>query len=285
MLSDERAQSEVVGTVLLVGVVVITVSTLGAGLLGSVTEDDDPLGDVSGEVATDEIRLTHRGGESLAVAALEVVVRTDDGTERISFADGALSGPDPDRFDPGETWTKSASFDESEEVRVYLVHESERVLYEGRKLAATPATIPTPTTPPETTITTSETTTTTDSTTETITETTIGTTTETTTGTTTETTTETTTSVNDPLTADLTVARTSQGSGNSGDTYEFDASGSTGDIVEYRWDFDDDGTIDQVTTNPVVSTERKPNKLPDRGRVIVVGESGETDEATANYSG
>lgn len=273
MLPDERAQSEVVGTVLLVGVVVITVSTLGAGLLGSVTEDDDSRSEVSGEVATDEIRLTHRGGESLAVAALEVVVRTDDGTERISFADGALSGPDPDRFDPGETWTKSASFDESEGVHVYLVHDSERVLYEGRKLAATPATIPTPTTPPETTTTTSETTTTT------------GTTSETTTGTTTETTTETTTSVNDPLTADLTVARTSQGSGNSGDTYEFDGSGSTGDIVEYRWDFDDDGTIDQVTTNPVVSTVRKPNKLPDRGRVIVVGESGETDEATANYSG
>ena len=140
MLSDERAQSEIVGTVLLVGVVVVTVTTLGAGLLGSVSEDDDPLGDVSGEVRTDEIRLTHRGGESLAVVALEVVVRTDDGTTRIPFADGALAGPDSDRFDPGETWSKSASFDENEEVRVSLVHDSDSVLFEARKRATTPAT-------------------------------------------------------------------------------------------------------------------------------------------------
>ncbi|MFC4447975.1 hypothetical protein [Halorussus aquaticus] len=82
--------------------------------------------------------------------------------------------------------------------------------------------------------------------------------------------------------ADLQITRTARGPGNSGDTYEFDASGSTGDVAEYRWDFDNDGTIDRTTSNPVVSTEQKPNRV-DRGRVVVVRPDGSTDEATASY--
>lgn len=138
MVPSERAQSEIVGTVLLVGVVVVTTATLGAGLLGSVQPDRDPVADVSGEVTADRISLTHAGGDAMAASALTVVVRTDAGDARIPFADGTLSGPDPERFEPGETWTKSSSFPAGERVRVYLVHAPTNVVvFEGRTVAET----------------------------------------------------------------------------------------------------------------------------------------------------
>jgi flagellin-like protein len=133
---NERGQSEVIGTVLLVGVVVVTASLVGTGLLASTEADDDPLVDVDGEVAPDLISLTHAGGESLAVAELIVILRTDDGESRIPFADGSLDGATPEQFDPGETWTTTASFDEGESVEVYLVHkQSNAVVFRGRKVA------------------------------------------------------------------------------------------------------------------------------------------------------
>lgn len=136
MRSNDRGQSELTGTVLLVGVVVVTASLVGAGLLASVEADDDPLVDVEAEVTTEQVSLTHGGGGSLAVAELTVVVRTEDDETRIPFADGTLDGPTPDQFDPGETWTTAASFDEGERVEVYLVHEgSNEVVFRGRKIA------------------------------------------------------------------------------------------------------------------------------------------------------
>ncbi|GAA0645009.1 PA14 domain-containing protein [Salarchaeum japonicum] len=84
--------------------------------------------------------------------------------------------------------------------------------------------------------------------------------------------------------AALSITMTDDGPGNSADTYELDASGSTGDITEYRWDFDNDGTIDETTTSPTTTTQHQPNSRPANARVVVVGPNGQ-DAAVRSYSG
>lgn len=81
-------------------------------------------------------------------------------------------------------------------------------------------------------------------------------------------------------TADLTIART-DGPGNSPDRYELNASQSSGDITEYRWDFDNDGNVNKTTNSPTVT--KKYRTPPEEARVTVVGAYGETDTATASY--
>jgi PKD repeat protein len=68
----------------------------------------------------------------------------------------------------------------------------------------------------------------------------------------------------------------------SGKTVTFDASNSTdvdGRIVEYRWDFDDDGTVDHTSTRPVVT-----HAFPDTGAqtvgLTVVDEDGAVGATT-----
>jgi len=84
--------------------------------------------------------------------------------------------------------------------------------------------------------------------------------------------------------AALSITMTNDGPGNSADTYELDASGSTGSITEYRWDFNNDGTIDETTTSPTTTTQYQPNSRPANARVVVVGPNGQ-DAAVRSYSG
>lgn len=67
-----------------------------------------------------------------------------------------------------------------------------------------------------------------------------------------------------------------------GDSIEFDASGATdsdGDIVEYRWDFDDDGSVDAVRQTPTVThTFTDPGSYP--VTLEVVDDDGATDTIT-----
>lgn len=69
---NDRAQSETVGVVLLVGVVVITVSTAGAFALSDVDSD---IRDFDGriEVTTDSITIAHAGGDPIAFSDLLLV--------------------------------------------------------------------------------------------------------------------------------------------------------------------------------------------------------------------
>ncbi|NHN49470.1 PKD domain-containing protein [Halostella sp. JP-L12] len=65
------------------------------------------------------------------------------------------------------------------------------------------------------------------------------------------------------------------------ETFEIDASGSTDDdgIVEYRWDFNDDGKIDRTTTEAkTIKVYNRPKTFTTE--VTVVDASGQTDSAT-----
>ncbi len=68
-----------------------------------------------------------------------------------------------------------------------------------------------------------------------------------------------------------------------GETVSFDASGSTGAIVEYRWEFTGDGDIDRMTNGPmtVYTYEESSSRTV---TLELVGEDGSADSTTREVS-
>jgi len=134
MVGRSRAQSEVIGIILLTAVVLILV--VGAGglfLSGLESETDrDPLADLESDVNATVVTLDHQGGDGFDAGDVEVVLRGDDGefTERL---DGGtfLRGSDDTRFVPGDRW-RSSPHNRSGEVRLFVVDRaSNTVLHEA----------------------------------------------------------------------------------------------------------------------------------------------------------
>jgi FlaG/FlaF family flagellin (archaellin) len=112
MYNRNRAQSELVGNILLIGVVVIVASTVALGIVGNINNQTGINGDQPSQVdliadtTADNLTLAHNGGDSLQ--ANEVTVRLSNGTTEKQFKiDTAnLTGSD-DRFDPGERFERA----------------------------------------------------------------------------------------------------------------------------------------------------------------------------------
>ena len=69
----------------------------------------------------------------------------------------------------------------------------------------------------------------------------------------------------------------------AGDVVNFDASGSAGSVVEYRWDFTGDGTVDESSDGPgMVAVYDEPGEY--EVTLEVEGDSGDTDQTTATLS-
>jgi hypothetical protein len=119
----DRAQSELVGAILVLGLVVVSVGVAGAYAMGTVTQSTDtPDTVITGQIGTDGITLSHQGGDSLPSDELRLVVRVNGSETGLAWSDGTLSGGD-DVFDPGEGWTASESYDPGSLVTVRLVDE------------------------------------------------------------------------------------------------------------------------------------------------------------------
>lgn len=107
---NDRGQSEVVGEILAIGMVVIVVTTAGAYLLSdAASPDEETLAQVTLDVSEERIELAHAGGESVATADLELTVAVN-GTRQpgITWASGTVADSDGDaRFDPGERWVRT----------------------------------------------------------------------------------------------------------------------------------------------------------------------------------
>lgn len=137
-MRTDRAQSEVIGTILLVAIVVIGVSTVGSVLFVSFDEPAEPAATVNASANATALELTHTAGEPIAVDELRVVVRngTDDG--RAAFADGSIAAGE---FVVGDRWTATWSTlgidpTAGEQVDVVLVHDpSNSVVYRGTVVA------------------------------------------------------------------------------------------------------------------------------------------------------
>lgn len=123
-----RAQAEAVGSILVIGVVVVTVGIAGATVLNAATSTTEtPRAEVSGAVTADSIQLTHRGGASLPGSELRLLVRVNGTETTVSWANGTLSGSD-DAFDSGERWTVPRSHSPAATVEVTLYHRPSNAL-------------------------------------------------------------------------------------------------------------------------------------------------------------
>jgi PKD repeat protein len=119
---NTRAQSESIGAILLVGVVVISVATVGAFALSSIDSDQRDF-EATIEVTTDSISIVHAGGDPVAFSDLVIVVRVDGSTTtRIQPDASELEvGDGDDIFEPGERWINdSVSYATDELVTVRL---------------------------------------------------------------------------------------------------------------------------------------------------------------------
>jgi flagellin-like protein len=124
-----RGQSETIGVLLLTGVVVIAVGTVGFLVLSSGGTDQGPVTNVVVDVNGTDVVLAHDGGRSVAESEVAVVV---DGASRERYALTDLTRADGDTdgdFEPGERWRVGHGVEPGGSVRVVVVHEpSGRVL-------------------------------------------------------------------------------------------------------------------------------------------------------------
>lgn len=133
----DRGQSESVGSVLLLGVVIVIVGAFGVFFLSTgFGGANDGSVNVVGDVADDALELTHSGGRSLPLSDLRVVVRGGSGRSECGLdstcesGTTALDGDGDDRFDAGETWRLNWTPTGGEELTVTLVDDGgNRVLY------------------------------------------------------------------------------------------------------------------------------------------------------------
>ena len=132
MVSQVRAQSEVIGIVLLTAVVVILVTVTGAVVLSDRVNEGETRAviEIEPETTLDGTTLTlaHSGGE--AVESDEVRVIVSGGVDGEFFLN-AESGPDEELFEAGDSW----EFDELDPVEgeildVIVQYESEETLLE-----------------------------------------------------------------------------------------------------------------------------------------------------------
>lgn len=131
-----RAQSTVLGTILLVAVVVLGLTVAGLFSVASITDAaDSPVVDLSATLTPTELGLVHEGGDGMATAVLAVHVRNDDADASYSFADGTLAGDSDDRFEPGERWTLAhgLSLEAGDRVRVLVVHDDATVVLDATR--------------------------------------------------------------------------------------------------------------------------------------------------------
>jgi PKD repeat protein len=122
-----RAQSEVIGVVLLTFVIVVTVGVSGTIVLGGVADDADtadaPLVDAVVEVTANEITVTHGGGDPVAQSSVTVILRGDTTTERYSLDDANLSGDDDGSFEVTERFRRDHDL-VGPTVEVMVVHDT-----------------------------------------------------------------------------------------------------------------------------------------------------------------
>ncbi|MCO8265349.1 type IV pilin [Haloferax sp. AB510] len=177
-----RAQSETVGMILLLGLVVVVVTVGGVAALAAVDDyrDDAPLVELDVTVDGSNLTLAHRAGDTLRAGDVAVVTRSEDTTTRYSLGtDGDINRratTSESQFGPGDSWRPTApvGFDGSDPYLVLVVHEpSNTVIHRAERtlgaVTETPGPAPTPrpttTSPPATTTSTATTTATTATTT------------------------------------------------------------------------------------------------------------------------
>lgn len=101
---EARGQSESIGVILMVGVVVISIATVGTFALTNTGEETTDA-DISVQVTTSGVFVTHASGDAVPMSDLEILVRDGDRTLRPAFTNGLIyDGDGDDIFEPSERW-------------------------------------------------------------------------------------------------------------------------------------------------------------------------------------
>ncbi|RDI72624.1 type IV pilin [Halopelagius longus] len=130
---DDRGQVESVGSVLLLGVVVVCLATFGAFYLAEgsgVGGDEGADTAVVVDASAERLSVAHNGGESIPVDAVGVLVRDGSGESSHAMNVSAVRGDGDGRFEGGESWRLEWTRSAGEEVTVLVVNDrSGSVLY------------------------------------------------------------------------------------------------------------------------------------------------------------
>ena len=121
-----RAQSETIGTVLLIGVVVVAIGTFGAFFLSDFADEGAPLASISVDGNQTTMNISHSGGERIATEDLRITVSQPGNSKAYTFENNGtqvrVSVPDTE-FKPGDRWRFDAdSFEPDERITVRLIH-------------------------------------------------------------------------------------------------------------------------------------------------------------------
>jgi Protein of unknown function (DUF1628)./Cna protein B-type domain. len=132
--TSARAQSETVGTVLLLGVFVIAAGAVGAALVSDVASDGDEIV-VSADMTADrsDLDVSHLGGDAVSNSDLTVIIKAGENRTRIAFA------PPSGEFAPGDRRTFSDALVANASNDLLLVHQPSGTVLERASLAPEPA--------------------------------------------------------------------------------------------------------------------------------------------------
>lgn len=142
-----RAQSEVVGVALLVGVFALLALLVGTVIIGNISDQasDEPLAEINASATAEDLTLTHGGGDSFEETAISVILRQNGDEARYgleSFTENR--GSDTARFSAGERWIRNHTL-ETGLTRVLVVHRPSNAVVHDERIAVPPK----PNTPPE----------------------------------------------------------------------------------------------------------------------------------------
>ncbi|RXK51577.1 type IV pilin [Halorientalis pallida] len=122
----DRAQSEVVGVVILIGVVVTMVGIVSVVIFADTGADGSVLADVTVEANATHLRVVHMGGENIAVSDFGVVLDGTGDEVRVPVDSANVSGGDG-RFDPGDRFVRTHGL-EGDRARIVVVHSDENAV-------------------------------------------------------------------------------------------------------------------------------------------------------------
>jgi hypothetical protein len=129
MGANQHSPTAITATMFMVVVTFVVASTTALAFTGILEDTQRQSPAVAFDVAVSDgsVVVTHEQGDSVEVAALELVVRHAGGVERIPFA--SFASDSQMSLDAGDTVTRHEGLP-PDTIELRIVHDGETVLYE-----------------------------------------------------------------------------------------------------------------------------------------------------------
>lgn len=122
-LSTGRAQSETIGVLLMTGVVILLVATIGFAMTSNVMSqmETGPQITIKGEATQDDLTIQHAGGAKLEVSELDVVLRGDSIERHPLSSFTQRRGSNATWFESGDRWQREHGLS-GDSAEILIVH-------------------------------------------------------------------------------------------------------------------------------------------------------------------